>query len=44
MGADIVMESISPPHLVKGDFVFGGKCGGGKQPTSPKKVVLRRPI
>ena len=32
------------PHLVKGGFVFGGKYGGGKQPTSPKKAVLRRPI
>jgi len=32
------------PHLVKGGFVFGGKYGGGKQPTSPKKVVLRRSI
>jgi len=32
------------PHLVKGGFVFGGKYGGGKQPTSPKEAVLRRPI
>jgi len=32
------------PHLVKGGFVFGGKYGGGKQPTSQTKLCCADPF